>query len=62
MEYNTRWYDNELLPHTITLDTDNRKNTVIRKNDLAIATENIPRKPDSKPRLIHMVACETAGE
>ena len=30
-------------PHTVTLDTDNRKNTVIRKNVLAIVTETIPR-------------------
>ena len=51
-------------PHTITLDTDNRKNTVIRKNDLAIVTETKPREsePDPKPRLIHMVACKTVGE
>ena len=51
-------------PHTITLDTDNRKNTVIRKNDLAIVTETKPREPEPepKPRLIHMVACKTVGE
>ena len=42
-------------PHTITFDTPLRKNTVIRKKDIAIATEN-------KPRLIHMVACKTVGE
>ena len=42
-------------PHTITVDTPLRKNTVIRKNDIAIATE-------TKPRLIHMVACKTVGE
>ena len=29
-------------PHTVTLDTDNRKNTVTGKNDLAIVTETIP--------------------
>ena len=51
-------------PHTITLDTDNRKNTVIRRNDLAIVTETNPREPEPepKPRLIHMVACKTVGE
>ena len=51
-------------PHTITLDTDNRKNTVIRRNDLAIVTETKPREPEPepKPRLIHMVACKTVGE
>ena len=37
-------------PHTITVDTPFRKNTVIRKSDIVIATE-------TKPRLIHMVAC-----
>ena len=36
-------------PRTITLDTDNRKNTVIRKNDLAIVTETISREPAPKP-------------
>ena len=51
-------------PHTITLDTDNRRNTVIRKNHLAIVTETKPREPEPepKPRLIHMVACKTVGE
>ena len=42
-------------PHTITVDTPLRKNTVIRKSDIAIATE-------TKPRLIHMVACKTVSE
>ena len=42
-------------PTTITLDTNNRKNTVIRKNDLTIVNE-------SKPRLIHLVACKTVRE
>ena len=48
-------------PHTITIDTPLRKNTVIRKNDIAIATETKPI-PETKPRLIHMVACKTIGE
>ena len=48
--------------HTITLDTDNRKNTLIRKNDLAIVTETIPREREPKPRLTHMAACKTVGE
>ena len=48
-------------PHTITIDTPLRKNTVIRKNDLAIATETKPL-PETKPCLIHMVACKTIGE
>ena len=47
-------------PHTITIDTPLRKNTVIRKNDIAIATETKPIP--EKPRLIHMVACKTVGE
>ena len=42
-------------PHTITVDTPLRKNTVLRKSDIAIVTE-------TKPRLIHMVACKTVGE
>ena len=45
-------------PHTITIDTPKRKDTVIRKSDIAIATETIP----NKPRLIDFVACETVGE
>ena len=50
-------------PHTITIDTPRRKNTVIRKNDIAIATETKPLPhPEPKPRLIHMVACKTVGE
>ena len=37
-------------PHTVTIDTPNRKNTVIRKNDIAIATETIPiPPPEPKP-------------
>ena len=37
-------------PHTATIDTPKRKNTVIRKNDIAIATESIPRPPpEPKP-------------
>ena len=47
-------------PHTITIDTPQRKNTVIRKNDIAIATETKPIP--EKPRLILMVACKTVGE
>ena len=52
-------------PHTITLDTDNRKNTVIRNNDLAIVTQTVPsppKQPNEKPRLVHMVACKTVNE
>ena len=33
-------------PHTITLDTDKRKNTVIRRNDLAIVTETKTRESE----------------
>ena len=47
-------------PHTITISTPLRKNTVIRKNDIAIATETEPI-PEPKPRLIHLVACKTIG-
>ena len=45
-------------PHTITIDTPKRKDTVIRKSDIAIATETIR----NKPRLIDFVACKTVGE
>ena len=49
-------------PQTIALDTDTRKITVIRKNDMAIVTETKPIEKIEKPRLIHMVACKTVGE
>ena len=53
-------------PHTITLDTNNRKNTVIRSSDLAIVTQTLPTPSETntnnKPRLIHMVACKTVNE
>ena len=42
-------------PTTIRLDIYNRKNTVIRKNDLAIVNE-------TKPRLMRFVACKTVRE
>ena len=44
--------------HTITIDTPQRKDTVIRKSDIAIAKETIPEKP----RLMEFVACKTVGE
>ena len=55
-------------PHTITItiDTPLRKNTVIRKNQLAIVNEQKPitesTEEQQKPRLIHIVACKTFGE
>ena len=52
-------------PHTITLDTNNRKNTVIRKSDLAIVTQPLtPQQRQTSPpkRLIHMVACKSLRE
>ena len=48
--------------HTITIDMDTRKNTVIRKNDFAIITETKPIEPEAKPRIIRMVACKTVGK
>ena len=39
-------------PKTITLDTNTRKNTVIRKNDMAIVNK-------TEPRLMQFVACKT---
>ena len=56
MEHNTRWYNYKLHSNNNnTRHTHNRKNTVITKNDLAIVNE-------TKPRLIHFVACKTVGE
>ena len=53
-------------PHKITLDTNNRKNTVIRNSDLAIVTQTLPKPSETitnnKPRLKHMVACKTVNE
>ena len=58
-------------PHTITIDSHNRKNTVIRNSDIAISKEtakithktNIIEKPEEpKLRLINFVACKTIGE
>ena len=50
-------------PHTVTIDTPKRKDTVIRKNDIAIQYHTIPIPlPEPKPQLIHMVACKTVGE
>ena len=49
-------------PHTITIDTHNRKNTVIRNNDIAISSETRPLPQEPKLRLINFVACKTIGE
>ena len=57
----------DYTPHTITIDTQNRKNTVIRKSDIAISSEKRPLPQEQKPqepklRLINFVACKTVGE
>ena len=55
----------DYTPTTISIDTYNRSNTRIRKSDLAIATETYqkptspPQPQESKPRLMHFVACKT---
>ena len=49
-------------PHTITIDTHNRKNTVIRNNDIAISSERRPLPQEQILRLINFVACKTVGE
>ena len=58
-------------PHTITIDSHNRKNTVIRNSDIAISNAtankthktNIIEKPEEpKLRLINFVACKSIGE
>ena len=52
-------------PHTITLDTNYRKNTVIRKNNSAIVTKPITQQQEPAPpakRLIPMVACKSLRE
>ena len=66
MEHNRKWDNHKLLTtHTITLDTDNRKTTVIRKNDLAIVTQPLTsqqRQTSPPKRLIHMIACKSLRE
>ena len=57
----------DYTPHTITIDTHNRKNTVIRNSDIAISSEKrrLPLEPkpqEPKLRLINFVACKTVGE
>ena len=57
----------DYTPHTITIDTHNRKNTVIRNNDIAISSETCPlpqeqKQQEPKLRLINFAACETVGE
>ena len=52
----------DYTPHTITIDTHNRKNTVIRNNDIAISSETRPAPQEPKLRLINFVACKTIGE
>ena len=49
-------------PHTITIDTHNRKNTVIHNNDIAISSETRPVPQEPRLRLINFVACKTIGE
>ena len=57
MEYNPGRDNNKLhTPHNHNRHTK-RKDTVIRKSDIAIATETIR----NKPRLIDFVACKTVG-
>ena len=52
----------DYTPHTITIDTHNRKNTVIRNNDIAISSETRPAPQEPKLRLINFVACKTIGD
>ena len=51
--------DNRLLysPHH-----NNRKNTVIRNNDIAIFSEKRQIPQESKLRLVNFVVCKTVGE
>ena len=58
----------DYTPTTISIDTHSRTSTRIRKSDLAIATETYqkpttpPQTQESKPRLMHFVACKTVRE
>ena len=57
----------DYTPHTISIDTHKRKNTVIRNNDIAISSETRPlpqeqKQQEPKLRLINFVACKTVGE
>ena len=52
-------------PHTKTLDINNQKNTVIRKNNLAFVTKPMIQQQEPAPpakRLIYMVACKSLRE
>ena len=42
-------------PHAFTIDSPNRKNTLLCKSDLAMVTE-------TKPRFKNMIACKTVDE
>ena len=58
----------DYTPTTISIDTHSRTNTRIRKSYLAIATETYqkptppPQTQETKPRLMHFVACKTVRE
>ena len=52
----------DYTPHSITIDTQNCKNTVIRINDILISTETTPKPTEPRHRLISFVACKTVGE
>ena len=57
----------DYTPHTITIDTYNRKNTVIRNNDIAKSSIKRQLPHNTKPqetilRFINFVACKTVGE
>ena len=51
-------------PRTITIHTHTRKDTVIRKSDIAIATDTktLLRTIQAKERLMEFVGCKTVGE
>ena len=51
-------------PHTITIDTRTRKNTVIRKSHIAIAADKrtLVRTIQAKPQLMELVVLKTIGE
>ena len=55
--------DNQPLANII-IDTPTRKNTVVRKSDIAIATDTrtLVRTIQAEPRPMKFVACKTVGE
>ena len=55
MEHNTRWYNYKLFPNNNNTRHTQPQKRCSKKNDLAVVNE-------TKPRLMHFVACKTVRE